>query len=97
MARHAHEFQCTECAYYNYPMLDENMSGNYTIRCGKCRHDHYRVIEKGVVTSDRHSQRYDTTDVIHVMQSACQKEKRKLGLVAQFRQFAAVGLLTGGE
>lgn len=97
MSRHAHEFQCTECSYYNYPMLDESMHGNYTILCGQCGHKHYRVVEKGVVTSDRHSEKYGTTDVIHVMPSACQQTKRQLGLIAQLRQRAAAGLLSGGE
>ncbi len=94
MARHAHEFQCTECGYWNYPMLDEGMSGNYTVRCGHCQHDHYRVITSGVVTEDRHSAKYGgVAEVIHVMPSACSKDKRRLGAIAQFRQLVAAGLV----
>jgi len=97
MARHAHEFDCTNCGYYNYPMLDERMTGNYTIACGNCGHHHYRVIKNGVVTGDRHDSRYGNAEIIHVMKSASSQERRKLGLVAQFRQKVAAGLAGGGE
>lgn len=102
MARHAHEFQCDgmgtwqsgkeNCGYYNYPMLDDTMTGNYIIVCGNCGHEHYRVIVNGVVTSDRHSKAYKDAEKIWVMKSACQKEKRQLGSIAQFRQIEAAGL-----
>ena len=92
MARHAHEMDCTNCSWYNYPMLDETMNGNYTVICGNCGHQHYRCIEKGVVTQDRHSKKYGETDTIHVMPSACSKEKRKLGIIAQMRAMEAAGL-----
>ena len=93
MARHAHEFQCDhDCGYYNYPMLDDSMNGNYTIICGHCGHHHHRTIKHGVVTADRHSENESLHDTIHVMPSACSKEKRKLGLIAQFRQKEAAGL-----
>lgn len=110
MARHAHEFQCDgtvkdrtpaqppynggNCGWYNYPMLDDSMTGNYIIICGNCSHEHYRTIVKGVVTDDRHSAKYGDAERIHVMKSATQPEKRKLGLVAQMRQMEAAGLAT---
>ena len=43
------------CGWYNYPPLNDQMTGNYTIICGNCGHKHYRAIVKGVVTSDRHN------------------------------------------
>ncbi len=92
MARHAHEFNCTECGWFNYPTLSEAFFGNYTIRCGHCLHDHYRVIKAGVVTEDRHDKNMRAAEIIHVMPSACSKEKRKLGSIAQFRQTEAAGL-----
>ncbi|APU88928.1 hypothetical protein Rctr197k_122 [Virus Rctr197k] len=92
MARHAHEFSCTECQHYNYPMLSDQMNGNYTIICGHCQHQHYRVIKAGVVTEDRHNKNLPPAEIIHVMPSACQKEKRELGQVAQLRQMEAAGL-----
>lgn len=93
MARHAHEFQCTECSWFNYPMLSDAMSGNYTILCGHCGHEHYRVIKDGVVTSDRHNHLMDHGDTIHVPPSASQKERRQLGEIARFRQKEAAGLV----
>lgn len=107
--RHAHEFQCDgrgtatasnptaeNCGYYNYPMLDDTMTGNYIVVCGNCGHEHYRTIVKGVVTADRHSAKYGEAERIHVMKSASQREKRKLGAIAQFRQMEAAGLASGG-
>lgn len=78
--------------WYNYPMLDDTMTGNYIIVCGNCGHEHYRTIVKGVVTDDRHSANYKTAERLHVMKSATQPTKRQLGLVAQFRQMEAAGL-----
>jgi RNase P subunit RPR2 len=93
MARHAHEMYCTNCSWHLYPMLNDRMSGNYTIVCGNCEHKHYRYIKDGVVTEDRHNYAADHGDTIHVMKAACQKEKRKLGAVAQLRAMETAGLL----
>lgn len=94
MARHAHEFNCTECGFFNYPMLSDTMNGNYTIRCGNCAHEHYRVIKKGVVTEDRHNTALEHGDTVHVMKSAAQRTKRQLGTVAKLRNMEAAGQLT---
>ena len=93
MARHALEFTCSECGWFNYPMLDDKMYGNYTIVCGHCAHHHYRVVKAGHVTADRHDKRLGVSEVIHVMPSAAQKEPRKLGSIAQLRQLEATGLI----
>ena len=90
-SRHCHEFNC-HCGGYNYPMLSEAMNGNYTIICGGCGHEHYRYLKDGVVTEDRHNEDEDLGDTIHVMASAFSKEKRKRGLIAQFREKVAAGL-----
>jgi len=74
-------------------MLSDSFSGNYTIRCGQCAHLHYRVIEKGIVTSDRHNKNLGVAEVIHVMPSATSKEKRQMGTIARLRNMAAAGLL----
>lgn len=92
MARHAHEMYCTNCRFYNYPMLSDRMNGNYTIVCGNCGHHHYRHIKDGVVTEDRHNHAADHGDTIHVPKSAAQKEQRKLGKISEFRQQEAAGL-----
>ena len=94
MARHVHEFQCTNCTWFNYPMLSEAMSGNYTIKCGHCNHEHYRVIKDGVVTEDRHSASMKNGDTIHVMPSASSEKQRVRGQIVQFREMAAAGQLT---
>lgn len=93
MATHAHEFNCTNCGWFNYPMLRDNMFGNYTVKCGNCGHDHYRVIKEGVVTEDRHNKNLPPAEVIHVMKSACSKEKRQLSPIQQLRQMEAAGLV----
>jgi hypothetical protein len=75
-------------------MLSEEMDGNYTVRCGHCNHEHYRVIKKGVVTEDRHNSSMKHGDTIHVMPSACSEKKRVRGLVVQLREMVAAGQLT---
>lgn len=74
-------------------MLNDTMDGNYTVICGNCKHKHYRVIKKGVVTGDRHNSALDHGDTIHVMKSACSKEKRQLGKIAQLRALETGGVL----
>jgi len=73
-------------------MLSDKMSGNFTVICGNCGHEHYRYIKNGVVTEDRHNNAANHGDTIHVPKSASSKDKRKLGMVAQFRQNEAAGL-----
>ena len=75
-------------------MLSDCMTGNYTVICGNCGHEHYRVIKDGVVTEDRHNSSVNHGDTIHVMKSATSKEKRQRGLIIQMREFAAAGQLT---
>jgi hypothetical protein len=74
-------------------MLSDAMDGNYTVKCGHCQHDHYRVIKQGVVTEDRHNKSYGTAEVIHVMPSASQQTRRQLGTIAQLRAMETAGLL----
>ncbi len=96
MARHCHEFQCTHCSGYNYPMLSDAMNGNYTLICGNpdCKHEHYRFIEDGVVTGDRHNEAADHGDTIRIMPSAFSKAQRKKGIVQSIRERVAAGLMT---
>lgn len=100
MARHAHLFQCTECRWWNKPMLSDKLHGNYTVKCGHCGHYHYRVIKEGVVTGDRHSHAVskqggkEIGDIIHVPASACTEKKPQIGTMANIRQLEAAGLST---
>jgi len=63
VARRTEEFYCDKsgggCGKYFLTFLRESMFGNYSIQCPNevCNHIHYRVIEMGVVTGDRHQER----------------------------------------
>lgn len=94
MARFAMEFQCTICRWFNYPMLSDTANGNFTVKCGNCGHEHYRVLKDGVVTEDRHNSAVDHGDTIHVMPSACSEKRREEGSVLAFRRMEAAGLAT---
>lgn len=78
-------FQCTNCGWWNYPQLRDNMTGTFTIHCGNCKHGHHRGIVNGKVTTDRYNEWAGQLEVIHVMPSACQKEPRKMGKLARLR------------
>lgn len=86
-------FQCTNCMWWNYPQLRDNMSGTFTIHCGHCYHGHHRGVVNGKVTTDRYNDRAGQLEVIHVMPSACQKEPRQMGRLAKLRDrlFAGAG------
>lgn len=47
------EIYCTECGHYIRFKTKPEKSGNLILVCGKCGHRHCRVVENGVVTSDR--------------------------------------------
>lgn len=96
MARHIHEFSCTNCGYWNYPMLSDHMDGNYVIKCGNCNHEHYRSIEKGKVTEKRHDKNTRNLDIIHVMKSACSEEKRQLSKLTLIKNKLFAESMGGG-
>ena len=33
--------------------IDEMETGNLTVNCPNCQHEHHRYVEKGVITADR--------------------------------------------
>lgn len=47
-----HEFYC-HCSGYITVKLSEEKNGIYCIECPNCKHQHFRVVKKGVITSDR--------------------------------------------
>jgi DNA-directed RNA polymerase subunit RPC12/RpoP len=47
------EMDCTECSKKFVAELDLDLSGNYTIECPWCGHDHLRKVEKGKITDGR--------------------------------------------
>lgn len=69
--RFEQEFFCNECDRYMKTYLRTNMFGNFTIECAndKCKHHHFRVIEKGEVTQQRHSEKYGTTTILECLPS----------------------------
>ncbi len=52
--RRREEFYCGECDKYFLTYLRDNMLGDYTVECPGCSHHHYRRVENGIVTDDRH-------------------------------------------
>lgn len=92
MSRKIVEFQCTNCSYWNYPKMNTELDGNYEVVCGNCDHVHYRVVKGGYISEDRHHSTARVCERIHVMKSACEQKKRKLGIIGKIRQLEAVGL-----
>lgn len=66
--RRVEEFYCDKsgggCGVYFLTYLRESMFGNYSIECPQCKHIHFRVIDKGLVTGDRHSSRLGQAEII---------------------------------
>jgi hypothetical protein len=73
MSRRVEEFYCATlgggCGKYFKTYLRTNMWGNYTIRCPACQHDHFRFIKGGLVTDDRHKERFGTAEIIIGLES----------------------------
>ena len=73
MSRREEEFYCDKvgggCGKYFKTYLRESMWGNYTIECPGCKHQHFRVIDKGLVTQDRHSTRLGEAEIIMGLRS----------------------------
>lgn len=66
--RRQEEFYCDiaggGCGKYFKTFLRSNMYGNYSILCPACEHIHFRFIDKGLVTSDRHYERAGQAEII---------------------------------
>lgn len=71
--RREEEFYCDKagggCGKYFKTWLREDFFGNYTIECPNCKHHHFRVITDGLVTADRHHERYGSSTVLISMAS----------------------------
>lgn len=55
------DMHCTNCHKGFLAKIDFDVEGNHEIVCPQCGHSHYRVIEKGKITSDRWSSAADTS------------------------------------
>ena len=75
--RREEEFYCDVggggCGGYFLTWLRDDFFGNYTIECPNCSHHHFRVIQDGLVTSDRHHERMGTSQVLVSMKSTFRK------------------------
>lgn len=90
------EFWCAECKHYTYVRLNLGLNGNHVMNCPNCGHKHYRLVQRGVITSDRFTEGQCIADEIVPMKSACvpQAQRRERGQVAILREMEALGLLT---
>lgn len=50
------ELYCHNCGQYVQFQLDEEMDGEHIIICPNCKHDHYRYINKGIISDQRWGQ-----------------------------------------
>lgn len=57
------DLHCTHCEKNFVATIDYDIDGNHIIECPYCTHEHCRVIQGGVVTSDRWSSRMQRVDV----------------------------------
>jgi len=48
------EIYCSICKGYNTVDIPEHVNGLHIIICGKCKHEHYRCINDGVITDKRY-------------------------------------------
>ena len=79
MKRRKEEFYCDVggggCSkyfltYFSYdPNCNPPEKRNVTIECPNCQHHHFRVLENGLVTRDRHNNRNGDVTVIPGLQS----------------------------
>lgn len=75
--RREEEFYCDVsgggCGFYFLTYLRSNTYSNMTIQCPGCGHHHFRVVEGGLVTKDRHDERYGQTEVVIGLKATLQK------------------------
>ncbi len=66
--RKLEEFYCDKdgggCGKYFKTYLRDSMWGNYSIECPSCKHIHFRFIDMGLVTMDRHNERAGQAEII---------------------------------
>lgn len=57
------DMHCHDCCKIFYASIDFDIDGNHIIICPNCGHQHCRVIENGVATSERWDSKWgDTID-----------------------------------
>jgi hypothetical protein len=90
------DFWCSTCQGYTYFKLNTALEGNHIVMCANpdCKHKHYRVVQGGKITEERHNATLQTAEEIEPMPSAYSKEARPMGLIARWRQREAIGEAT---
>lgn len=58
------ELHCHNCQNYVQFDIDLELNGNHVIICPKCKHEHCRVVEKGIITKDRWGQRNGNSNFV---------------------------------
>jgi len=51
--RHSTSLYCSNCRQMVRVSINRHATGNLTIKCPKCGHEHYRYCENGEITEDR--------------------------------------------
>ncbi len=57
------DMNCTHCSKNFVALINGKIDGNHVVECPWCGHEHCRVVEKGVITSDRWDSRSQRIDV----------------------------------
>ena len=77
MAREPYVFYCENgCGVYVLVNLDTDLTGEHVMICPSCKHHHFRKVENGEITGDRHTQG-DAVDTIEPMPSAVFKTREE--------------------
>jgi len=50
---HRAPLHCTNCRQTVVVTIDRHVTGNLTIKCPMCGHEHYRYCRNGIITEDR--------------------------------------------
>lgn len=53
------DMHCHQCGRGFIAEIDFDTDGNHVVECPHCGHEHCRVIEAGVITSERWDSRFD--------------------------------------
>jgi hypothetical protein len=88
------EFWCSTCRHYLYITMNTTLNGNHIMVC-PCGHRHYRLVQDGIITSERFNEGLVIADEIVPMSSARvpESQRRQRGEMAVLREMEAVGLL----
>src|SRR5581483_1015494 len=74
------EMYCSECKSYFGFMLCTSFTGDVTVVCGICKHQHYRHVTNGRIDGDSKDEKKAKSMTIEVMRSACYPESRTIAM-----------------